>query len=280
VPPEGQPENPHLTDQLALYEAFAFKPAGFDQPGSAAESPRAGVTIVRDRYGVPSVRALNDRDAWFGAGYAVAQDRLVELELFRRSAHGRLSEVLGEGCLESDVVARRDYYTAAELRGQLRRLPATPRARFDAYADGVNAWMARVAADPALRPREFGALNLTPAPWTAVDSAAIGAQLARTVPSGDGRELENWRALRALGRGRFARLLPLRQPGAPATVPRSMGRFPSQPGRTRRDEARGFAASRRFLRRCARRSRARRGTGSASAARRTRSTSARPRRPG
>src|SRR5215208_7487441 len=140
VPPEGQPANPHLTDQVPLFESFAFKPAGFDQPGQV-ESPRAGVTITRDAYGVPNVRAGSAGDAWFGVGYAVAQDRLVELELFRRSTQGRLAEVLGESRLESDIVSRRDYYTRAELRRQIRRLPARLRARFDAYAEGVNAWL-------------------------------------------------------------------------------------------------------------------------------------------
>ena len=248
VPPEGQPANPHLTDQIPLFESFAFKPAGFDQPGQT-ESPRPGVTITRDGYGVPAVRATSDRDAWFGAGYAVAQDRLVELELFRRSTQGRLAEVLGESRLESDIVARRDYFTKPELRKQLNRQPAALRARFDAYAEGVNAWLAKVAADPALKPRELALLGLNPTRWTPLDSIAIGAQLARTVPSGDGAELQNWRALRSLGAKRFARLLPLRQRNAPTTVPASEGRFPSQPGRTRRDERKGYAASRRFLER-------------------------------
>ena len=225
VPPEGQPDNPHLTDQVALFESFAFKPAGFDQPG-AVETPRSGVTITRDAYGVPNVRAGSAGDAWFGVGYAVAQDRLVELELFRRSTQGRLAEVLGESRLESDIVSRRDYYTPKELRAQLAKLPASLRARFDAYADGVNAWIARVAADPSVRPREFALLNLTPAPWTELDSAAIGVQLARTVPSDDGHELDNWRALRALGGKRFARYLPLRRAGTPTTVPASQGALP------------------------------------------------------
>ena len=82
VPPEGT--NPHLTDQIPLFESFTFKPATFDQPGTV-ESPRAGVTITRDAFGVPNIRGTTAGDAWFGAGYAVAQDRLVELELFRRS---------------------------------------------------------------------------------------------------------------------------------------------------------------------------------------------------
>ena len=246
VPPDDSTPSPHLTDQVSLFENFALKPAGFDQPGQT-ETPRAGVTITRDAYGVPNVRAGTADDAWFGVGYAVAQDRLVELELFRRSTEGRLAEVLGKGRLESDIVARRDYYTPKELRAQLSKLPATLRARFDAYAEGVNAWISRVAADPSVRPRELALLGLTPAPWTSLDSAAIGVQLARTVPSDDGRELDNWRALRALGAKRFARYLPLRQPGQVYTVPASRGQFPSQPGRSRADEKKGYKASQKFL---------------------------------
>jgi acyl-homoserine lactone acylase PvdQ len=244
VPISGS--NPHLTDQLGLYQSFGFKPAAFDLPGTT-ETPFPGVTITRDAYGVPGIHAGNDADAWKGVGYALAQDRLVQLELFRRATEGRLAAVLGPDRLKSDIVARRDYYTPRELRRMLRRLPATLRARFTAYAAGVNAWLAKVAADPSERPLEFVALNLKPGPWKPVDSAAIGVQLARTIPSGDGRELENWRALRRLGAKRFKALLPLRRKGQVATVPASAGRFPSTPGRTRRDERIGFRRSLRFL---------------------------------
>jgi penicillin amidase len=246
VPPDDATQNPHLTDQVPLFESFAFKNAAFDQPGSF-ETPRSGVTITRDAFGVPNVRAGSAGDAWFGVGYAVAQDRLVELELFRRSTQGRLAEVLGRSSLESDIVARRDYYTRKELRAQLRKLPRALRARFDAYADGVNAWIAKVAVDPSLQPREFALLGLNPAKWTAIDSASIGVQLARTIPSDDGRELDNWKGLRALGAKRFARYLPLRQRKPVTTVPASRGRFPSQPGRSRSDEKKGYKASRSFL---------------------------------
>jgi hypothetical protein len=242
-----QGTNPHLTDQLSLFESFQLKPAGFDEPGTS-ESPAPGATITRDAYGVPNVRAGNDRDLWLGVGYAMAQDRLVQLELFRRGTQGRLAEVLGKDQLENDIVARRDYYTIPELRRMLRSLPAEIRARFEAYADGVNLWLSRVQADSALLPQEFALLKLQMQPWRAVDSASIGVQLARTIPSGDGRELENWRALRALGRRRFAQLLPLRTPGQIATIPASEGRFPSNPGRTRRDERAGYRRSQRFLR--------------------------------
>ena len=70
--------SPHRFDQLPLFVNFRWKPALFGQPGTA-EKPKPGVRIVRDKYGVPAVTARNDRGAWFGVGYAVAQDRLTEL---------------------------------------------------------------------------------------------------------------------------------------------------------------------------------------------------------
>jgi penicillin G amidase len=244
VPTAGA--NPHLTDQNDLYQAFAFKPAGFDLPGTT-ETPFTGVTITRDACGVPNIRAGNDRDAWKGVGYAMAQDRIVQLELFRRATQGRLAEILGDSRLQSDIAARRDYYTEAELKRMIGRLPAQLRTRFDAYAEGVNAWLAQIAADPTKRPLEFTLLNLSPGPWRPVDSASIGVQLARTIPSGDGRELQNWEALRKLGAKQFNRLLPLRRKDQVATIPAADGRFPSTPGRTRRDERIGFKRSQRFL---------------------------------
>jgi penicillin G amidase len=242
VPQSGT--NPHLDDQISLFEGFGFKSAAFDQPGTTESID--GATITRDNYGVPNVRAANDHDLWVGVGYAMAQDRLVQLELFRRATQGRLAEVLPDR-LADDIVARRDYYTLPELRRMLAKLPAPLRARFDAYAEGVNLWLAKLQADPSLRPNEFVLLGLTPAPWRAVDSASIGVQLARTIPSDDGRELENWTALRKLGAKRFNRYLPLRQAGQVTTVPAADGRFPSTPGRTRKDEKAGFKRSQRFL---------------------------------
>lgn len=238
--------SPHLFDQTQLFVDFGFKPATFGQPGSE-ELPRAGVRIVRDAYGVPAITADTDEGVWFGAGYAVAQDRLFQLEAFRRATSGRLSEVLGRGFLEMDIQSRRDYYTRDEVAAQLNRLPAAMRARFDAYSDGVNAWIARTREDPSKLPGEFVAVGTTPADWTALDLAAIGVFLARTVPSGDGEELTNTRALKALGPDLFDDLMPLRIPGQVATVPRSDGLFPSQPGRTRAQERRAFRRSTTFV---------------------------------
>jgi penicillin G amidase len=240
--------SPHLTDQTDLFVQFRFKQATFNQPGDE-ESPRPGVRIVRDAFGVPAITAQTDADVWFGAGYAVAQDRLFQLELFRRATTGRLSEILGKDYLEDDIVVRRDFYTAAELDEQIGRLPAHLQARFDAYRDGINAWIQKTRSDPTKMPGEFPAVGMPtgPSDWTVRDSAAIGVYLARTVPSDDGEEIANLRALRALGPRLFNRLLPLRTKGQVPTVPRSEGLFKSQPGRTRKQERRAYKRSQRFL---------------------------------
>ncbi len=238
--------SPHLIDQTALFKSFRRKPATFNLPGET-ELPRAGVKVVRDSYGVPAVTGASDYDAWWGVGYAVAQDRLFQLELFRRATSGRLAEILGPGYLGDDLIARRDYYRDDELDAMIKKGPQSLWNRAQAYADGINAWVAKVNADPTKMPGEFPALGVVPSNWTVRDSARVGVFLARTVPSGDGAELENARALKAMGPGGFSKLLPLRNKGRITTVPASAGKFPSQPGRTAKDEKRSYKNSQRFL---------------------------------
>ena len=148
LPPgqSGVPGDPHVFDQLPLFQALQYKPEplGGGPGGSGVERPRAGVTIRRDGFGVPAISARSETAVWWGAGYAVAQDRLGEMELFKRRGSGRLAEILGKSSLEDDVVARRDFYTAAELRHQFARLPKRFRKRTLAYIAGVNAWIAHV----------------------------------------------------------------------------------------------------------------------------------------
>jgi penicillin G amidase len=240
--------SPHLYDQLPLYLGFTYKPADLNAGGPAQETPRAGVQIARDAYGVPSVTGTTEDDLWWGAGYAVAQDRLAELELFRRRGNGTLAEILGKSMLSDDIIARRDYYTPRELRGMFARLPREIQARIRAYAAGVNAWIDHVRQTPADLPLEFSALKIPLRAWSVLDSLRIGVVLARTVPTGDGMEMANLAALRAFGPRLFQRLLPLRVQGQITTIPAADGTFPSQPGRTRGEERAAFTRSERFVR--------------------------------
>ena len=251
LPPgqSGVPSDPHVFDQLPLYQALQYKPEplGGGPGGSGTQRPRAGVTIRRDGFGVPAISAGSEANVWWGAGYAVAQDRLGEMELFKRRGSGRLAEILGKSSLEDDVVARRDFYTAAELRRQFAHLPKRFRKRTLAYIAGVNAWIAHVRRTPGDLPPEFSTLKVSLKRWGLLDTLRIGVLLARTIPSGDGAELENLRALRALGPKKFAELLPLSVPGEITTIPAGAGTFPSVPGRTRGEARAAYARSRKWL---------------------------------
>jgi penicillin amidase len=245
--PNGE-GSPHLTDQVERFLAFDFKPHGFDNKAQSTEVPRPGVVIERDEWGVPTIRGQNDDDIWFGAGYAVAQDRLFQMELFRRATQGRLAEIVGRGYLEDDITARRDFYTGPEFDAQVANLPDDKEARFISYAAGVNAWIAQTRTDPNKLPAEFGIVNAAPpADWTTRDSASVGVFLARTVPSDDGEELANWEALTKFGPKLFDAVLPIRTKGQVSTVPASEGSFPAQPGRTAKQEREGYVRSQKFL---------------------------------
>jgi penicillin amidase len=240
--------SPHLTDQVNPFLHFEFKSHMFNNPAQSTETPRPGVTIERDEFGVPNIHGNTDDDVWFGAGYAVAQDRLFQMELFRRATQGRLAEIVGRGYLEDDIKARRDFYTGAEYDAMVTNLPDEEEARFHSYANGVNAWIAKTRTDPSKLPAEFGLVNAAPpADWTTRDSASIGVFLARTVPSDDGEEMGNWKALNAFGSKLFNAVLPIRTKGQVSTVPAANGSFPAQPGRGAKQEAQGFKRSKAFL---------------------------------
>src|SRR5215204_6658270 len=73
------------------------------------------VRIYRDDFGTPHIFAETNRGLFEAYGYVVAQDRLWQLELNRRAARGRLSEIFGPSQLNADRFARTTGYTDAEL---------------------------------------------------------------------------------------------------------------------------------------------------------------------
>jgi penicillin amidase len=240
--------SPHLYDQQAPFIRFQRKNAMFNQKG-AAESPMAGVSISRDSYGVPSVSGATTSDLWWGAGYATAEDRLFELEIFRRATTGRLAEILGASYVPMDIEVRRDFYSPSELGRIYDNLTTSMKARYNAYTAGVNTWVDHVNSDPSDMPAEFVAVGDTPVKhFTPEDMAAIGIYLARTTPNTDGADLENLKAIQDSGPAKFNRILPLRIRGQISTVPAHAGLYPSVPGRTPGQERAALTRSYRYLR--------------------------------
>jgi len=129
----------------------------------------APVDITFDRDGVPRIRAANDLDAAAALGFVHARDRMFEMDLMRRNASGRLSEIAGPATLPLDRLMRTlGLRQAAEA--DYAALPQATRAVLQAYANGVNAWITlrgRFAAP------EFLVLG-RPELWTPVDSLLWG----------------------------------------------------------------------------------------------------------
>lgn len=154
-------------------------------------------SIERDAYGVPHVRAETNEAAMREFGYAVAQDRLWQMENSRRLARGRMTEVFGESFFASDREVVLTGYTDAELQTQFDRMPERARGYFAAYVEGVNRWIEEARKAGAL-PAEYARQGFSPEPWTVLDSVGIAVRMAQMFGSGGGGELRNLAALQYL----------------------------------------------------------------------------------
>ena len=153
----------------------------------ASQSP---APIERDAFGVPHIQAATAKEAFFHAGFAVAQDRLWQMEQSRRAARGRLAEVFGPSAAAGDRDTLAFAYTDEELRRQIAGTSARTREALEAYAEGVNAYMAQAIRNNQLPPgyEEHG---FKPEPWTTLDSAAISIRMGQLFGRGGAGELRN-----------------------------------------------------------------------------------------
>ena len=108
---------------------------------------QAPVTILRDSMGIPQILADTERDAYFALGYLHAADRLFQIDLTRRLATGRLSELLGNMALNYDRYNRLIGHTRLAEKF-LAKLDARDRALLQSYVNGVNYWVKNTGALP------------------------------------------------------------------------------------------------------------------------------------
>jgi penicillin amidase len=133
----------------------------------------APVTVERDAHGVPHIEAATQDDLFFSQGYVTAQDRLWQMDAFRRNADGDLSQILGPALIRHDKTQRTLQFLRTAQR-VYTNLPAADRARLDDYARGVNLF---IAQHQDSLPAEFRLLMYRPEPWTGVDSLSIGMMM-------------------------------------------------------------------------------------------------------
>ena len=121
------------------------------------------VDVRFDAFGIPHVFARSDEDAWRAVGFLQARDRLWQMELYRRAASGRLSEVLGAATVVIDQrFLTLGFRQAAEE--EWARTPANIRTAFERYASGVNAAMA-VPTPASGRAPAATSSTYTPGDW-------------------------------------------------------------------------------------------------------------------
>jgi len=133
------------------------------------------VSVVRDNWGVPHIRAASEPDAYFALGYCMAQDRLFQMELLRRLARGEVAEVLGPPVVKVDGIMRAfRLRSKAEEYVERSKKSSPPELKIatEAFLDGVNQFI-----EEGNLPWEFSALMLPCRPFTLVDCIAVAAIL-------------------------------------------------------------------------------------------------------
>jgi penicillin amidase len=155
-----------------------------------------GTVEVRfDRFAVPHVFAGSDTDAWRAVGYLQARDRLWQMELYRRAASGRLSELLGEATIAVD---QRFLTLGLRLAAEREwaRTPHVIRTAFESFAAGVNTV---IGADRRAMPLEHQLLGIAAEPWTPIDSLAISKLFAWRLGENHRAELLRYALVEELG---------------------------------------------------------------------------------
>ncbi|UOE45627.1 penicillin acylase family protein [Agromyces larvae] len=193
----------------------------------------APVTVVRDDAGIPHLTADTDHDLFFAQGYVHAQDRFWEMDFRRHVTAGRLAELFGESQVGTDAFIRTlNWRGVAEV--EYEQLDEPTRAIYDAYAEGVNAYLAEHSgADLSL---EYAVLALqnpgyAPEPWSPVDSIAWLKAMAWDLRSNLEDEIDRALLATALPAEEVQRLhpgyswgeMPTIVGGAPAAAPATVG---------------------------------------------------------
>ncbi|MBC7844793.1 MAG: penicillin acylase family protein [Gemmatimonadaceae bacterium] len=162
----------------------------------------AAVEVRRDRWGVPHIYAKSQHDLFFAQGFVAAQDRLFQMEMWRRQGEGRLAEVLGPAAVQRDRFARLFTYRGSMAR-EWAAYGADTKAIVTAFVGGVNAYIAQAADN---LPPEFGMLGFTPEPWSITVPLARATGLSGV--SNGSSEVLRAQLIAALGVAKVQEIMP------------------------------------------------------------------------
>ena len=168
---------------------------------------RQPVTVLRDRWGVPHIYAQNQNDLFFAQGFVVAQDRLFQMELWRRSGQGRLAEILGSAALLRDINARRLMYRG-DMKAEYESYAPDTKQILEAFTAGINAYIGEreKPGGPGL-PLEFQLAGIVPDPWKPQD--CLNRMAAFSMTGNALRELQHAQVVATVGADRASSLFDL-----------------------------------------------------------------------
>jgi len=241
----GDPSGSDFIDEAgASYEVYSAQNIAVTAlrgniPGSdflwANEAtPLRRSTVTRDAQGVWFIEGGSLYDALEAMGHAVAEDRIFQMELLRRSSQGRLAEVLGSSAVNQDIFVRSTNYSREEYQQGYDNMSSESKTVIKAYVDGVNRRIAELASDDAaLFPFELLSLNITSLdPWGPYDVLSNVVNLLRNFdPNGYGQgQIANAALAQALNSAypetfsdMFEDLLYRNDPDAPTMIPGGVG---------------------------------------------------------
>lgn len=181
----------------------------------------APVEIYRDSFGVPHIYASTSHDLFFAQGYVHAQDRFWQMDFWRHIGSGRLTELLGEGLLETDQILRTLGF-ARIAQEELDTFDPTSLAIIESYSAGVNAYLEEHrGADLSLEYLVLKAVNADyqPEPWQPLHSITWGKVMAWDLGGNMDGEIEKALLLGALTPEQVADLVPPYPQDKPVIVP-------------------------------------------------------------
>lgn len=174
---------------LAGCAAPGSKKATIDMPGLTQP-----VEILRDKYGVSHIYAQNQHDLFFAQGFSAARDRMWQLDLWRRQGEGKMAEQFGPRFIEQDRAARLFLYRG-DLQAEFSSYHPEGQAILTAFAQGINAYVDWVKANPEHMPPEFTLTGTEPGYWSPQTSLIRIYGLTRNLAS----EVKLARQVAALG---------------------------------------------------------------------------------
>ena len=170
------------------------------------------VTIERNKYAVPSIKAENLEDLYFAWGYVNAQDRMFQMEVTKRIGQGRISEFAGESTLSKDLFLRAvGFYDIAKR--EVQNLSPQHKALFQRYVDGVNFYI-----ENEKKPLYMSLLGIEKEKWTLADPVVVGMMLNWSLAYNMSHEFIYHKISEKIGKQKCEELLNLVPPLTPTIV--------------------------------------------------------------